>query len=172
MSDENNDALVSVRGLELQRVFQDPPESFSDEEAANAWSALDLLEKAVEERKKALRASLQERVQEKGATNDKGSFEADFDGIKIVREKRQNKLPDPKVVEEALKEAGLEYEDGFSAEMKWTLDPSKVEFLVKGGKIDAEKVEASKRVTYALKVKPSKETKSLLEVARRKLLGE
>lgn len=172
MSDEQDTQLMSVRGMGLARVFQEPPETFSDDEAASAWAAIDLLEKAVKERKEQLRMSLLGRAQEKGTVNEKGSSEAEFGDIKVVREKRQAKLPDPKVVEEALKEAGLEYEDGFTGEMKWVLDPSKVEFLVKGGKIDAEKVEASKRVTYALKMKPNKEMKSQLEVARKKLLGE
>ena len=172
MSDERDDQLMSLRGLDLARAFQEPPEAFTDAEATNAWAVIDLMEKAVKARKEQLRASLLQRVEEKGSVNDKGTSEAEFDGIKVVREKRQNKLPDAKVVEECLKEAGLEYEDGFTAEMTWTMDPSKVEFLVRGGKIDAEKVEASKRVTYALKVKPDKETKSLLEAARKKLLGE
>ena len=172
MSDERDDQLMSVRGLDLPRVFQEPPEGFTDAEATSAWATLDLLEKAVKERKETLRLSLLQRAQEHGTKGESGSFTAEFDGIKVIKEFRQNKLPDAAVVEEALKEAGLEYEDGFSAEMKWTLDPSKVEFLVKGGKINAEKVEASKRVTYALKVKPDKEMKSQLEAARRKLLGE
>lgn len=167
----SDDDLMTVRGIGLSVVFQELPEAFSDEEATSAWAALDILEKAVKARKDALRTSLLIRVKKEGVLNEKGSFEADFDGIKVIREKRQAKLPDAKVVEEALKEAGLEYEDGFSAEMKWTMDPSKVEFLVKGGKINVEKVEASKRVTYALKVKPSPERKGQLEMAKRKLLG-
>lgn len=171
MSDNNDDQLMSLRGLDLSRAFQAPPESFSDEEAANAWAAIDLMEKAVKERKAALRESLLERVKDGGTENKNGSLECDLSGVKVIREKRQGKLPDAKVVEEALKEAGLEYEDGFTGEMKWVMDPSKVEFLVKGGKIDAAKVEASKPVTYALKVKPDKEMKSQLEEAKRKLLG-
>lgn len=171
MSD-NDDGLMSIRGLDLARAFQEPTEGFSDEEAANAWAVIDLLEKAAKTRKDALKASLLQRAETNGVENSKGSFEATFNGIQVIKEKRQGKLPEKSVVEACLKEAGLEYEDGFSAEMVWTMDPSKVEFLTKGGKIDAEKVEASKRVTYALKIKPDSETKSLLETAKARLLGE
>jgi len=171
MSD-NDDQLMSIRGLDLARAFQEPPESFTDEEATSAWAAIDLLEKATKTRKEALRLSLLSRVEKSGVANAKGSFEAEFQGAKVINERRQGKLPEASVVEACLKEAGLEYEDGFSAETKWTLDPSKVEFLVKAGKIDAEKVEASKRVTFALKVKPDSDMKKQLEVARARLLGE
>ena len=170
MSDD--DQLMSVHGLDLARAFQEPTESFTDEETATAWAAIDLLEKAAKARKEALKASLLQRVEANGVENDKGSFEAEFQGIKVIKEKRQNKLPDKEVVEACLKEAGLEYEDGFRGEMVWTLDPSKVEFLVKGGKIDAEKVEASKRVTYALKVKPDSDMKAKLAAAKSMLLGK
>jgi hypothetical protein len=170
MSD-NDDGLMSIRGLDLARAFQEPPDGFSDEEAATAWAAIDLLEKAAKTRKDALKASLLARAEKSGVDTGKGSFEATFDGMKVTKEKRQNKLPEKEVVEACLKEAGLEYEDAFSAEMVWTMDPSKVEFLVKGGKIDAEKVEASRRVTYALKMKPDSELKDLLAVAKKNLLG-
>jgi hypothetical protein len=170
MSDD--DQLMSVHGLDLARAFQQPTEDFTDEETATAWAAIDLLEKAAKARKEALRLSLLQRVETNGVENDKGSFEAEFQGIKVIKEKRQTKLPTAEVVEACLKEAGLEYEDGFRGEMVWTLDPSKVEFLVKGGKINAEKVEASKRVTYALKVKPGSDMKAQLAAAKSKLLGE
>ena len=130
------------------------------------------MEKAAKARKEELRLSLLQRVETNGVENDKGSFEAEFQGIKVIKERRQNKLPTAEVVEACLKEAGLEYEDGFRGEMVWTMDPSKVEFLTKGGKIDAEKVEASKRVTYALKVKPDSDMKKKLATARSRLLGE
>jgi len=168
----SDDQLMSVRGLDLARAFQEPTESLTDEEATSAWAAIDLLEKAAKERKEALRVSLLERVQKSGAEDSKGSFKANFEGVEVIREKRQGKLPEAAVVEACLKEAGLEYEDGFSAEMKWTLDPSKVEFLVKGGKIDAAKVEASKLVTYALKVKPDQAMKDQLSAAKTRLLGK
>jgi len=168
----SDDQLMSVRGLDLARAFQASTDELTDEETTSAWAAIDLLEKAAKERKEALRLSLLARVEKSGAENAKGSFEASFEGVKVIREKRQDKLPDAAVVEACLKEAGLEYEDGFSAEMKWTLDPSKVEFLVKGGKIDAAKVEASKRVTYALKVKPDQDMKDQLAKAKTRLLGK
>jgi hypothetical protein len=170
MSDD--DQLMSVHGLDLARAFQEPPEGFTDDEAATAWAAIDLVEKAAKARKEELRLSLLQRVETNGVENDKGSFEAEFQGIKVIKERRQNKLPTAEVVEACLKEAGLEYEDGFRGEMVWTMDPSKVEFLTKGGKIDAEKVEASKRVTYALKVKPDSDMKKKLATARSRLLGE
>ena len=90
MSDD--DQLMSVHGLDLARAFQEPPEGFTDEETATAWAAIDLLEKAAKARKEALRLSLLQRVEANGVENDKGSFEAEFQGVKVIKEKRQNKL--------------------------------------------------------------------------------
>ena len=74
MSDERDDQLMSVRGLDLPRVFQEPPEGFTDAEATSAWATLDLLEKAVKERKETLRLSLLQRAQEHGTKGESGSF--------------------------------------------------------------------------------------------------
>jgi len=172
MSDDPKNQLTVFSDLNIERVFKDSVDSFSDEQAATAWATIDLLEKVVKERKEALRQALLKRAQDSGEKNENGSHEAKMGTTTVISEKRQANLPDEEVVKAALKKAGLEYEDGFTAQMVWTMDPSKVEFLVQGGKLPAEeieKIEASKKVTYALKVKPDKAVKVELDKIKKQL---
>lgn len=155
--------------MNIEKVFTDPIDSFTDEQAATAWAMIDLLEKVVEGRKKDLRESLLARAEKAGTKKENGSFEAAMGAVTVINERRQAKLPDEDVVKACLKEAGLEYEDAFTAQMVWTMDPSKVDFLVQGGKLPAEKIEASKKVTLALKVKPDKSIKAQLDNVKKRL---
>jgi hypothetical protein len=167
--DEPKNQLAVLADLNIDKVFTAPIESFTDEQAAGAWAVIDLMEKVIEERKKNLRESLLRRAHETGSKNANGSFEAPMGAVTVIAEKRQAKLPDEKVVEACLKEAGLEYEDAFTGQMVWTMDPSKVDFLVKGGKLPAEKIEDSKKATWALKVKPDKALKGQLDTVKKRL---
>jgi hypothetical protein len=169
MADDKTNQLAVLSELNIEKVFTDPIDTFTDEQAATAWAMIDLLEKVVEERKKNLRESLLARAEKAGKKKENGSFEAAMGGVTVINERRQAKLPDEEVVKACLKEAGLEYEDAFTAQMVWTMDPSKVEFLVQGGKLPAEKIEASKKVTSALKVKPDKAIKAQLDNVKKRL---
>lgn len=169
MADEKTNQLAVLSELNIEKVFTDPIDSFSDEQAATAWAMIDLLEKVVEERKKNLRESLLARAEKAGKKKENGSFEATMGAVTVINERRLAKLPDEEVVKVCLKEAGLEYEDAFTAQMVWTMDPSKVDFLVQGGKLPAEKIEASKKVTSALKVKPDKAIKAQLDNVKKRL---
>lgn len=170
MSDEDpKNQLAVLSDLNIETVFTGSIDAFTDEEAASAWAVIDLMEKVIEERKKNLRESLLHRAQKTGTKNENGSYEAKMGAVTVISEKRQASLPDEKVVEACLKTAGLEYEDAFTGQMVWKLDPSKVEFLVKGGKLPAEKIEDSKKATWALKVKPDKTVKGQLDSIKKKL---
>lgn len=168
-SDDNKLSVFSE--MNIEKIFSGELEEFSDEQAATAWAMIDLLEKVIEDRKKELREALFSRAEKSGKAKENGSLESSMGSVTVVKERRQGRLPDEEVVKACLKEAGLEYEDAFSAQMKWVMDPSKVDFLVQCGKLPAEKIEASKSVTYALKVKPNKEIKEKLEEAKKRLTG-
>jgi hypothetical protein len=170
MSDEDpKNQLAVLSDLNIEKMLTDPVDSFTDEQAASAWAVIDLMEKVIEERKKNLRESLLHRAHQTGTKNETGSYTAKMGAVTVISEKRQASLPDEKVVEACLKDAGLEYEDAFTGQMVWKLDPSKVEFLVKGGKLPADKIEDSKKATWALKVKPDKEVKAQLDTIKKKL---
>ena len=170
MSDEDSkNQLAVLSDLNIERVFTDTIDSFTDEQAASAWAVIDLMEKVVKERKESLRESLLARAKSSGSKTEKGSFEVKMGDSTVISERRQNKLPDEEVVKECLKKAGLEYEDAFTAQMVWTMDPSKVEFLVMGGKLPEKEIEESKKVTFALKVKPDKILKTHLDVVKKRL---
>lgn len=169
MSDPKTNQLTVLEDLNIEKVLTAPIDTLTDEQAASAWAMVDLMEKVIEERKKNLREHLLVRANETGKKKENGSFEVEMGPVTVINERRQAKLPDEEVVKAALKEAGLEYEDAFTAQMVWTMDGSKVDFLVQGGKLPAEKIEASKKVTFALKVKPDKALKSQLEGVKKRL---
>ena len=167
--DPKTNQLAVLDDLNIERVFTAPIDTLNDEQAAGAWAMIDLLEKVIVERKKNLREHLLVRANETGKKNENGSFEVAMGPVTVINERRQAKLPDEEIVKAALKEAGLEYEDAFTAQMVWTMDGSKVDFLVQGGKLPADKIEASKKVTFALKVKPDKALKSQLDGVKKRL---
>jgi len=169
MSEDPKNNLAILDDLNIEKIFTAPIGSLTDEQAAGAWATIDLLEKVIEERKKNLREHLLVRANETGKKKENGSYEVEMGPVTVISERRTAKLPDEDVVKACLKEAGLEYEDAFTAQMVWTMDGSKVDFLVQGGKLPAEKIEASKKVTFALKVKLDKALKSQLEGVKKRL---
>lgn len=170
MSDETKDGQLAVfHDMDMQRMFTDPVDAFTDEQAASAWAMIDVMEKVVEARKKELREALLHRAKQTGTLKENGSYEVTMGKISVTSERRVDKLPNEEVVKACLKEAGLEYEDAFTAQMVWTMDPSKVEFLVQGGKLPEDKISASKKETFALKVKPDKEIKQQLDNVKKRL---
>jgi len=168
MSDDKQ--ITPLSNLNLERVFRDPVDALSDKEVADAWSVIDAIEEVAKLRKAALRLSLLARVEAEGKETKNGSYAAEFDGIKVIKERRIAKLPDTSLVESLIKEAGLEYDDAFTPKRDWSLDPSKVDFLVKCGKLPGDKLEASKKVTWALKVKPGPSLDERLEDVKKQLM--
>jgi hypothetical protein len=171
--DEKTDSLSNTfSSTNIKRMFTDDVSSFSDEQAANSWTMIDLLEKIIKTRKESLRATLLERAEKSGTKKENGSFEATMGNINVINERRQEKLPDENVVKQLLKEANLEFTDAFNEDISWVMNPSKVEFLVQCGKLPADKIEASKKVTSALKMKPNEELKKQLDTVKKQLTAD
>jgi hypothetical protein len=166
---KREEQLAVIAELDLERVFTDKVTNFTDEEAANAWSIVDLIYNLAKDRRDALRGQLFERLPEIAEADAKGSFQADLNGTTVKKTRRVSKLPDETVVKDLLKEKGLEHEDAFSAKTVWTMDPSKVDFLVEGGHLPAEPINASKKVNYALKVLPNKTLSGHLTRVKKRL---
>lgn len=170
MSNENQ--ITNLAKLTAGRLFSANPNEFTDEEAAGAWALIDLLASVSKDRKEVLRANLLERAEKEGAPNEKGSYIATFGELKVIKEKRVAKLPDEKVVEAELKAAGIDYEEAFTSKTTWAMDPSKVEFLAKAGKLPVDKLEDSKKVTWALKVRPSGPIKDYIDETKKSLKAQ
>jgi hypothetical protein len=166
---KRDEQLAVIAELDLERVFTDKVTNFTDEEAANAWTIVDLISKLSKERCEALRAHLFERVPEIAEADGKGSFSVDLNGTTVKKTRRVSKLPTEAVVKECLKEKDLQQEDAFSAKTSWVLDPSKVDFLVEGGHIPADRIEASKKVNFALKVVPNRTLSGHLTRVKKRL---
>ena len=86
-----------------------------------------------------------------------------MDGTRIIKEKRVNKLPDAVLVEQLLEERGLNINECFDEETRWVMNPSKIDHAVKGGKLPKDPLEASKKVTWALKIKPAGPIKEIID---------
>jgi len=168
MSSED-DKLAPLNQMNLERVFREATGNLTDKEAADAWAFVDAIETAAKERKAVLREALLERAADHGEAYGDGHAKIEMDGVKVFREKRVANLPDPKLVEALLKEAGLEYDDAFTPKRDWALDPSKVEFLAKCGKLPADKLDESKKVSYALKIRSLGSLNRQIEAVKKQL---
>lgn len=128
------------------------PEDMLD--SVGAWKALDVIEKAAKERKESiLRPKLLEWAEKLGSPTDKGGQELRLPGgTTLIREKRTDKLPEEKALRALLEEKGIAPNLVFDEIKTPVLNPSKLENLVKTGKLSAKDVEECKGVTYALLV--------------------
>jgi len=167
--DQESNEVALFADLNIKKVLTGSIEEFTDSQAATAWATVDLMEKVVKERKDQLRESLMNRAKAGGVKRENGTCDMLTDGTTVTCERRVATLPDEDVVKACLKEAKLQHEDAFTAQMVWTMDPSKVDFLVNGGMLPAEKIEASKKETFVLKVKVAPALKTKLDSVKLRL---
>ena len=134
-------SVSSLIALGKAELFNAPMEDLSPQQRAEAWAVIDAFETVLSERKGELREGLFTMVQEIGDKTAAGHFIANVEGNEVKRERRQGKSPEDKAFRALLKETVSK------------MDPSKIQYLIDGGRLPAEKVEELKRVTFALKVK-------------------
>lgn len=141
-----------VNALELEGLVQ-------------AWALLAFVSQAVEARQKILRERLLDEAEEFGRMTEKGGQRLMVHNSLVQREKRIAKLPDEEGFKALLASADIDFDAAFSKVQKVILDPSKIDGLVNLGKLKAGDVERLKKVTWALRVKPSNELDTILEEA-------
>ncbi len=146
--------VTSLIALGKAELFNAPVEDLSPQQKAEAWAVIDTFETVLSGRKGELREGLFTTVQEIGDQTEAGHFIANIEGNEVKRERRQGKSPADKEFRALLKELSIPLTDCYSEETVYKLDMSKVNYLIDGGRLPAEKVEELKKVTYALKVKP------------------
>jgi len=139
------------------------PETSNIESVVQAWVILKHISDCVEERLKALREVMLVRVEKFGRETERGGSHLFVDGTKVMRECRRSSLPEEKALRAILTEHGIALDQAFSKVTKVVLDASKVEALVSLGKIPEEKVEAAKKVSWALKVRLAPELEESLD---------
>jgi len=133
-----------------------------------SWVLLKYTSDRIDKRLKALRKELLARVEEFGITTEKGGGKLTVDGTAVHRERRQAALPDEKGIKALLQEHGIKNDQAFSKVTKVVLDASKVKNLVDLGKLPEDKVEALRKVTWALRVKESYDLAEALD----RMVGE
>jgi len=161
--------LEIVSGTDL--LFAKDVDSMSREQSVGAWTVLDLLEKVSKDRKELNRLNLLE-ISKEGEPNEDGSRSVEIDGTTIVAEARTPEFPDEKLLKAILKSKGLPLDSCFDQVTAYQLNPHKLDFLVDQGKVTKEEVDSCRKTTYALKVKPNKETKAKLNDFKNKIVGK
>jgi len=172
----NKNAGLATR----DQVLFTPIEDLEPTSALQAWAFLDFVEKQIKDRKEEVRSMLMESAEEGGSENDKGSYILKTDAGKVIREKRQTKAPDEKVLLALMKGKDIPVLEAFDEVKSLKANPSKVEHLVSIGKLTREEADSCKKAaTWALKVTPSAEVnRMLVEAADKyysgnpKLLGD
>jgi hypothetical protein len=141
-------------------------------EAAEAWALLKFVEEQLERRKADLRHRLLAEVTHKGTVTDKGGYKLHVEGVgQLMRQRRQDKLPDAEALHGILQAAGLDVMEGFREVVTLVPDPSKLDNLVQLGKLTDADVDLSKPVNWALVFRPVEELKAKLDAAKAVLTG-
>ncbi len=141
------------------------PKELEIEEMVQAWAILAYVAGTVEARQKELRIRLLAEAEEFGRMTEKGGQRLLVESTLVQREKRVAKLPNESAFKELMNTANIGLEQAFSKATKTVLDPSKVENLVNLGKLKTADVERLKKVTWALRVKPSSTLDTILDEA-------
>jgi len=139
------------------------PATLDNQALVEAWAVLAALADQLEAQRKMMREVLLERAKEHGESTEKGGNRWKIGESEVLRECRKSSLPDEETVRNLLTARGMSFNEAFSAVTKVVLDASKVEALVSLGKLPADKIEAARKVTWALRVKPAEPMVTMLE---------
>lgn len=139
-------------------------ESPSFKETVEAYIALNALSKLIEARLTAIKVALHEAVESLGQTVE-GNNVLEFEGHRLVRERRTSSAPDESKLRALLETRGVDLMSAFDAVQTLTLNPSKLQFLIDTGRLQREDVEALRKVTWAIKAEPNEALRSLCDTA-------
>ena len=161
--------LIGGGGWNFSLMFQANVTALTTQQVAMAWLLVDVLEDASKGRKEALRAALLEECEKRGIETDKGHFLLSLDGAEVTRQKRQGKAPDADAIEALLAKQGIHKDKCFDLVTRSELNISRLESLVAEGYVKKEDVEAARKVTWALDVKPEEKVEDQLKVIQKQL---
>ena len=163
MSDDpKTNALTPVASIAGGAIMHAPVSQFTPGGAAQAWLLLDLLRDMIDARQTEFRATLLAEA-EAGNKEKSGSLRVTVDGTQITKERRESKKLDLERVQELLLSKGIPPEAGCDVVQTLVPNHSKLAHLVSIGKITQEELDKIQgKVTWALKVKASKEFADLL----------
>jgi len=152
--------------MAMSILFAPPSADVPKEQGVVAWNALATMGEIFAAQLALWREYLLALAEKEGVTTDMGGQSLDVEGTRVVRERRKMKLPDEQGVKELLARNSLPISECFDEVKTLVLNPSKLDYLIQAGRISADQVEAMKKVTWALKVKPSETLDESLERLR------
>jgi hypothetical protein len=142
-------------------AMQEPFEEMSLADQVALYSVLDAVEKRAKRRRESLREVLLQTVQN-GKPTEKGGTQLEVAGSRLLRERRVATVPDGAGVATLLRTANIDMAEAFDEVKTLQLNPSKLDFLVQKGALEKAAVDALHKVSYALRVQPSKLLKEAL----------
>lgn len=153
-----------------QALVDADPETMDANQTIVAWSVLDMFLDAIEERKELFRQRLLKTCEQDGVPTDKGGQRLWVEDSEVIREKRQNHLPEEADLKILLATKGIPLDQAFTEVKKFQMDASKLDFLQSTGKLTEEEVKERCKVAWALKVKHSDKLARALEDCRKSML--
>lgn len=167
---------TEVQPLTGGDVLHKPVAELTQREAVEAFVILKFVEDKAEERHEELRGRLLAEAEQKGVLDEenKGHRILNVDGTEVIREKHTKTKPDEKKLRELLLAKGLSVSSAFDTKMVPVEEAnvSKLQALVKLGKISQEEFDALFPPTFHLKVKESEELKTILLLAAQRFEQE
>ena len=152
-------------------LFRDDPQDVDTSTAVAAWAMLKTLVETLSERQERYRQELLKRTQEQGAETPKGNQRLWLDDCEVMREKRQEKLPAEVDFRNLLALKNIPFSEAFDEVKYLKMNPSKIEYLVQTGKLQAAEVEELRKISWALKVNKSELLEKVLDDSMNVLLG-
>ena len=153
-------------------LFLDNPQEVETGTAVAAWAMLDTMIEVMEMRKAKYRVELLTRSERDGVPTDKGGNRLWIDDSEVIREKRQDKLPNENDFRILLATKGIAFTEAFDEVKSLQLNPSKVDYLIQTGRISQDEVDELRKTAYALKVKRSELLEKVLDDYKNVMLGE
>jgi hypothetical protein len=161
--DERIKLAAEAMPLTSGKVMREEIANMTLEEVASSFAILDIFIDMAEKRKKMFRDHLLEQAEAHGEEGDAGHNKLMINGTLVIRERREAKTPDTDGIQRLLESRKMPITSVFDERTVLELNVSKVEHLVKLGKLPKEEVDALKKITYALKVKPAPMLQQMLE---------
>ncbi len=153
-------------------LFRDAPGAATPGIQVATWSVLDEMGKLIEERKAAYRDQLLITAEQEGSKTDKGGYKIWIDSSEVVRENRQDKLPNEDLLKQELILAKIDIKECFDEVKTLKLNPSKLNYLIETGKLSQARIDEMRKKSVAMKVNKSEVLKESLNRMVSSLQGE
>jgi len=145
-------------------TFASALDNLSVLDKAQAYVALKAMAGAVETRLAALRTDLMIQTISKGVPEGKNGTKAiSLDGTKVALQQRHHEMPEEEAFKALLTEKKIDWNECFDTAQVYTLNPSKLAYVISVGKVKEEEVEKCRIVTPALVIYASAALKAMVE---------